>query len=461
MGGGPCPGHGPGRTTVPGSLARMSVEDPLQLEATEVLSRLIRHNTVNPPGNERPAQEELAALLRDAGLEVELLGSSEERPNLIARLRAPDAAPGPTLCLLSHVDTVLAHAEDWTHDPWSGAVDEDGVLWGRGAQDMKSQTATEVVAAVSLAREGWRPARGELLGVAVVDEEVGGAEGAIWLTDNHPDKVRCDYLLNEGAGAVFPVDGERAYGVCLAEKGVFRFRLITDGEAGHASNPRLGSNSLLTMAPFLQAMADRQPAFDITDPPRALFAELGIPLDGDPVGALAEMERRDPVLANLVAPMLGVTMAPTRITASEKINVIPSRTVVSVDCRTPLGTDDEAALRRIHEVLGGEGYRIEVTERVIGNGSPAETPLMDAIRSFIAVEDAGARVLPTMLPAFTDSRTFRAAFPECVAYGFFPQKHMSLYESWPLVHNADERIHTNDLGLATRCYRHVARTLLG
>ena len=82
-------------------------------------------------------------------------------------------------------------------------------------------------------------------------------------------------------------------------------------------------------------------------------------------------------------------------------------------------------------------------------------------RGVMAREDPEARTVPVVLPAFTDSRTFRAAFPECVAYGFFPQKHMSLYESWPLVHNADERIHTNDLGLATRCYRHVARTLLG
>jgi acetylornithine deacetylase/succinyl-diaminopimelate desuccinylase-like protein len=437
----------------------MTAADALQHETTEVLSRLVQHNTVNPPGNERAAQEELAALLTDAGLEVELLGRTHERPNLIARLRGH--APGPTLCLLSHVDTVLAHADEWEHDPWSGHVDDDGMLWGRGSQDMKSQTAAEVVAAASLAREGWRPARGDLLVVAVVDEEVGGADGAIWLTDTHPDKVRCDYLLNEGAGAVFPVDGQRAYGVCLAEKGVFRFRLITDGVAGHASNPRLGSNSLLTMAPFLQAMADRQPEFDITDPPRQLFAALDIPLDGDPVGALAELERRDPVLANLVAPMLGVTMAPTRIVASEKINVIPSKTVVSVDCRTPPGMGETEALARIHEVLGGEGYRIEITERVIGNGSPADTPLMDAIKGFMAVEDGGARVLPTMLPAFTDSRTFRNAFPDCVAYGFFPQKHMSLYESWPLVHSANERIATVDLGLATRCYRHVAKQLLG
>ena len=110
------------------------------------------------------------------------------------------------------------------------------------------------------------------------------------------------------------------------------------------------------------------------------------------------------------------------------------RTTVAVDCRTPPGADTDAALRRIHEVLGGEGYTLEITEEVIGNGSSADTPLMDAIRSFIDVEDPGARVLPTMLPAFTDSRTFRDAYPDLVAYGFFPMKHTTLADSWPLVH---------------------------
>ncbi|MGH2841479.1 MAG: M20/M25/M40 family metallo-hydrolase, partial [Solirubrobacteraceae bacterium] len=119
----------------------------LQQETTELLQRLIRANTVNPPGDERAAQEGLAADLGAAGFEVELLGAVPERPNLVARLRG--AAPGPTLCLLSHVDTVLATPADWTHDPWSGDL-HDGYVWGRGALDMKSQTAAEVVAALSL-----------------------------------------------------------------------------------------------------------------------------------------------------------------------------------------------------------------------------------------------------------------------------------------------------------------------
>ena len=432
--------------------------DDLERETTELLQRLVRFNTVNPPGNERPAQEHLAALLGDAGFEVQLLGRTEERPNLVARLRG--TGDGPTLCLLSHVDTVLADASDWQRDPWSGDV-VDGELWGRGALDMKSQTAAEVVAAVTLARAGWRPAYGDLLVVCVVDEETGGGEGAVWLTEHHPDACRCDMLLNEGAGGVFPFGDERLYGVCVAEKGVFRFTVTTDGVAAHASTPRMGENALLKMVPFLQAMGDRQPPYDITETPRALLAELGLPLDGDPAPVLAALRERDPVIAVLVEPMLGVTLAPTRIFASEKINVIPSRTTLAVDCRTPPGMDEDEVRARIQAVLGTNGYALEFTEKVVGNSSPPQSPLMDALRGWVAREDPGARVVPTMLPAFTDSRTFRAAFPECVAYGFFPQRAMTLYETWPLVHSRDERIATADLGLAARCYRDVTKELLG
>src|SRR5919202_4607102 len=143
----------------------------LQTEAVEVLRRLIRFNTVNPPGAERAVQEYLAGYLSDAGLECELLARDPERPNLVARLRG--RADGPTLCYLGHVDTVLATPEEWSHDPWSGDV-ADGFLWGRGALDMKSQTAAEGVAAVTLARSGWQPARGELKVISAVDEEAGG-----------------------------------------------------------------------------------------------------------------------------------------------------------------------------------------------------------------------------------------------------------------------------------------------
>ena len=426
----------------------------LQAETTQLLAELIRFDTVNPPGAERPAQEHLGAILRDAGFEVELVGRTEERPNLVARLRGE--GDGPVLCLLSHMDTVLATPEEWSHGPWSGDV-ADGFLWGRGALDMKSQTAAEAVAALSLAREGWRPPRGDLLVVVCADEEAGGVEGVQWLCENHPDLVRCDYVLNEGAGAHIPFDGQRVYGVCVAEKGVFRFTLRTDGVAGHASMPKIGDNALLKIPPLLEAMGARQPAWDVTDGPRAMLEGLGLSADEEGLGALRE---RDPLLAMVVEPMLGVTLAPTMVHASDKINVLPSRAEIKVDCRVPPGIGREQTERRIREVLGDDGYTLTFNEETIGNASPVESPLMQAIEDWIGEHDAEARVVPTILPGFTDSRTFRTHFPDCVAYGFFPMRHMSLYDSAPLIHSADERIDVRDLGFAAQFFRDVTQRLL-
>jgi acetylornithine deacetylase/succinyl-diaminopimelate desuccinylase-like protein len=454
-------------------------------EAQELLARLIRFNTVNPPGNERDAQEFLAAHLRDAGFHCELLGATAERPNLVARLRADGGVDGggdtsagagggaggngPTLCYLGHVDTVLADPADWTHDPWSGDVD-GGFVWGRGALDMKSQVAAEVAAAASLARSGWRPARGELLIVAVVDEETGGSLGAQWITQTHPRKVRCDMLLNEGGGAVFEYAGRRCYGVCCAEKGVFRFTVTTDGVAGHASMPAMGDNALAKMAPVLARLAARQPALRPTDEPLAFLRGIGEDAD-DPAGSIARLAAADETLATMFAPMFGVTFTPTRIEASEKINVIPSRAQLKVDCRVPPGLGEREVREDIAEILGphpgdgdgdGDGaWRVDFTERVVGNRSPLQSPLMDAIGDWIGERDPGAQTVPVVLPGFTDSRHFRLAFPDCVAYGFFPQRHQSMQQSAPLIHGADERIDLRDLAFATELYRDLAQRVLG
>jgi acetylornithine deacetylase/succinyl-diaminopimelate desuccinylase-like protein len=440
-----------------------------ETEAEELLAALIRFNTVNPPGNERAAQEFLAEHLTAAGFICELLGAEPGRPNLVARLRpdgggaasARSGAEGPTLCYLGHVDTVLADPVAWSHDPWSGAI-ADGFLWGRGALDMKSQVAAEVAAAAALARSGWRPARGELLLVAVVDEETGGSLGAKWITETHPEKVRCDLLVNEGGGAVFEYGGTRCYGVCCAEKGVFRFNVITDGVAGHASMPGMGDNALLKMAPVLERLGARQPTYRLTDEPRAFLAGIGESPD-DPVASVAHLRAADPRLATMFEPMLGVTFTPTRISASEKVNVIPSRAELRVDCRVPPGLGEREVRDGIAEVLGEEDgtWHVEFTERVVGNRSPVASELMDVIAAWVAENDPGARVVPVVLPGFTDSRHFRLAFPECVAYGFFPHRHQSLLESAPLVHGADERIDLRDLAFATQMFGDLAMRVLG
>jgi acetylornithine deacetylase/succinyl-diaminopimelate desuccinylase-like protein len=412
----------------------------LQAEATDVLATLIRFDTVNPPGNERACQEWLKGYLEDAGLECELLCAEDpERPNLVARLRGD--ADGPSLGYLSHVDTVLADPADWRHDPWSGEV-HDGALWGRGAVDMKSQTAAEAVAAAHLARNGWRPPRGELKLIAVVDEETGGRLGAQWLTERRPDAVRVDWLLNEGAGAVMLYGDRRLYGVCCAEKGTFRFRVSARGRAG------------------LERLAGSRAGNDVVDEPRAFLESIGED-PADPEGAVERMRATEPRLAAMLEPTLGATFAPTLISAGEKINVIPARAEFTVDCRLPPGLDRDVAERRARELIGeADGLELEFIERVVGNRSPVESPLMDAIAGWVRDVDPDGEAVPVVLPAFTDSRWFRAAFPDCVAYGFFPQRHQDLYASWPLMHSADERLDVRDVGFATQFFADLPRRLL-
>jgi acetylornithine deacetylase/succinyl-diaminopimelate desuccinylase-like protein len=149
------------------------------------------------------------------------------------------------------------------------------------------------------------------------------------------------------------------------------------------------------------------------------------------------------------------------VRGSQKINVIPARAELRVDCRVPPGLGADHARRRVEEVLGGDGYEIRFDEQVVGNRSPIESPLMDHIRDFLAREVPGAVTFPAVLPGFTDSRWFREAFPECVAYGFFPRRAMDLFEAFPLIHSADERIPVEDLALATRFFAELAPKVLG
>jgi acetylornithine deacetylase/succinyl-diaminopimelate desuccinylase-like protein len=431
----------------------------LAQEATSLLQRLIRHNTVNPPGNERPAQEMLQAELEAAGFECELIGVASERPNLIARLAG--RADGPRLCLLGHVDTVLADASEWQVDPWSGEL-RDGFLWGRGALDMKGQVACEVAAACELGRSGWRPDAGELIVIVTCDEEAGATLGAKWLCEQVPEKVRCDLIVNEGAGEALDFDGRRFYTVVVGEKGVFRFTLTTVGRAGHASMPDIGDNALLRMVEVLGRLDGRQPPYDRYAAGTAPF-EVLVGDASDLAGAVERVRAIEPRLASQLDPTLHVTIAPTMIRASAKENVIPSRCTVQVDCRVPPGLGADHVRRRVEELIGPErdgGYRLEFTDDIVGNSSPLGGPLANALRDFAERTDPGATLLPLVLPGFTDSHWFRKAFPECVAYGFFPQRAMSFFETAPLIHAPDERIALDDVELAARFYRELALDVL-
>jgi acetylornithine deacetylase/succinyl-diaminopimelate desuccinylase-like protein len=432
--------------------------------AVALLQELIRIDTVNPPGNEERAQLLLAETLTEAGFECELLAAEPGRPNLVARLRGDTA--GPTLCLLGHADTVPANPAEWSFDPWAGDI-VDGEVRGRGAQDMKDQVAAEVAAAAALGHQGWRPRKGELLVVITADEETGAAAGAQWLCREHPDKVRSDYVLNEGGGVSFEFDGRRFYTLCVGEKGPCRFRLRAHGVAGHASLPGMGDNALLKLAPALERLRG-QPPLDPTPEGVAFVAALtGEDVDGDDRGALeAAVERlretAPEVTAYLAEPMLRVTLVPTMASASLKENVIPSSAELLVDCRVPPGMGLTEARERAQAVLGeaADGLELTFKETVVGNRSSADSPLASLIEEWLAQADPAATLVPIVMAGFSDSHWFREAFDSAVVYGFCPQRELALPEAVPLVHGADERAAVADIDLAARFYLDIVQAVL-
>ena len=432
--------------------------------AVALLQELIRIDTVNPPGNEERAQLLLAETLAAAGFECELLAAEPGRPNLVARLRGDTA--GPTLCLLGHADTVPANPSEWSFDPWAGDI-VDGEVRGRGAQDMKDQVAAEVAAAAALGHQGWRPREGELLVVITADEEMGAAAGAQWLCREHPDKVRSDYVLNEGGGVSFEFGGRRFYTFCVGEKGPCRFRLRARGVAGHASLPGMGDNALLKLAPALERLRT-QPPLDPTPEGVAFVAALtGEDVDGHDRGALeAAVERlretAPEVTAYLVEPMLRVTLVPTMASASSKENVIPSRAELLVDCRVPPGMGPTEARQRAQAVLGeaADGLELTFKDTVVGNRSPADSPLTSLIEEWLAQADPAATLVPVVMAGFSDSHWFREAFDSAVVYGFCPQRELALPEAIPLVHGADERAAVADIDLAARFYLDIVQAVL-
>ena len=429
-------------------MATVSLRD----EAVELLQRLIRLDTVNPPGNETLAAECLRDYLAAQGVETELLARDPGRANLVARLRGGD---GPTLAFLCHTDTVVADASEWARDPWSGELVGEEV-WGRGALDMKNQVAASAVAFASLAREGFRPT-GDLVLIAAADEEVGKRFGLEWLCEEHPETVRVDYAVNEGGGERMVLGGKPYYLCASAEKMTAPFRLRVRGRSGHASMPAIADNALVTAARLIEALAEHRPEAAI-GPEVAGF--LDVVLGERPAAreVLARLRAFDPLAAELIEPLLAYTLAPTMISASESRNVVPGTCDVTVDCRILAGQSPEDVEPSVRAILGDADYELEWIERWGGTRSALETPLWSAIEGWVEELEPAARVAPLCCSGFTDSHWLRAAFGT-VAYGFFPMRTMAPELAARLIHSANERVHVNDLELGVEFLRHIARTL--
>jgi acetylornithine deacetylase/succinyl-diaminopimelate desuccinylase-like protein len=361
------------------------------------------------------------------------------------------------LLLLSHTDTVVADAAEWTVDPWSGELRDDEI-WGRGALDMKGQVAASAVALATLAREGFEPA-GDLVFTAVADEEVGEGFGLPWLCAEHPDAVRTDYALNEGAGERIELLGRPFYLCSSAEKMSSPFRLRVHGRAGHASVPGIADNALVKAAPLIEKLAAYRPQPQLGPETSALVEAIaGRPLEA--AEALELAREVDPTAAELLEPLLSLTLSPTMISASERRNVIPHLCEVDVDCRLLPGQAQAEVEPLLREVLGEGEYDFEWIEGRGGTRSTIESPLWDAVASFVAETEPDAALLPVSVAGFTDSHWLREAFGT-VAYGFFPMRTMDSQLAARLIHSADERIAVDDLELAVRCFRHAAVEVTG
>ena len=434
--------------------APLSATVSLRDEVTGLLQELIRLDTVNPPGNETRAAELLRAYLEENGVACELHAKEPERANLVARI--PGTGDGPRLALLSHTDTVLADPAEWQVDPWSGEL-RGGEIWGRGALDMKGQVAASAVAMASLAREEFRPS-GDLIFVAAADEEVGVDIGLSWLCAEHPEAVRAEYSLNEGAGDRVEIGARPFYLASTAEKMSSPFVLRVRGRSGHASMPAIADNALVKASRMIQKLGEFTPEPRLEPEVSALFESVaGVP-PADAAQVLEVARAVDPLAAELVEPLLGITFSPTMISASQKRNVIPAVCEVTVDCRLLPGQPQSEAEEVVRELLGEDDYELEWVEGYGGTRSPMEGPLWDAIVSWVADTEPSAAVAPICLAGFTDSHWMRDAFGT-VAYGFFPLRYMDPQVATRLVHSADERARVDDLELGVEFLRYAAQAM--
>ena len=428
-------------------MATLSLRD----EAASLLQELIRLDTVNPPGNETVAAEHLRAYLEANGVACELYAKVPERANLVARI--PGTGDGSRLLLLSHTDTVLADPSEWRLDPWSGEL-LDGQVWGRGALDMKGQTAASAVAIASLQREGFEPA-GDLIFAACADEEVGAGFGLQWLVEAHPEAVRAKYCINEGGGDRLVLDGRPFYVCSTAEKMSAPFKLTVHGRSGHASRPGIADNALVKSAPLIERLGSFRDEPELGPEVAAFMRALCgvVPVPREAVRAARGIH---PLAGDIVEPLLGTTLAPTMVEASKKRNVIPNRCELTVDCRILPGHTQAEVEAKVAELLEGAEYELAWIEAQGGTRSPVGTPLWDVVESFVAEIEPEAETVPLLLSGFTDSHWVRQGFGT-VAYGFFPMRTMEPELAARLIHSADERIELEDLELGVRFLRHAAQ----
>lgn len=422
-------------------------------EAVPLLSALIQARSCNPPGNEAAAARVLGTYLRRAGIDIAVYEAAAARHNLVARIRG--AGGGPSLLLLSHLDTVDADAGEWSVDPWRGEVGQ-GSVWGRGALDLKGQAAAQAVAVASLLREGTI-LRGDIVLAATADEECDSVHGTRWLQDVHPEALRADFALTHGAGDRMVIDDRAVYFCATAERAKAGLTLTLGAPA---ALPMLAGNAnVITRAARVTAqVAGQHAGAGLLDEVAAVIRPLaGREFPPEEIAARALAVH--PALETLLEPLTGATLAPSRIRSFSTAGR-PAVCEIDFDCWLLPGQGRTEVEEIIAAAVRGLDHRLSWRPVRGGSRSPRHTALWRAIQAFVQDVDPGCALLPLCDAGFTDAHWLRERHGT-VAYGFFPMREMTTQEAARCVHGPDERLPLADLELQIAFYRRVVAEVCG
>src|SRR5580704_7601076 len=423
-------------------------------EAARFAVDLIRIDTTNRgggDGRERPAAEYVAARLAEAGVEPVLLESAPGRANVVARVSGSD--PGePALLLHGHLDVVPADPASWSVHPFSGEI-RDGVLWGRGAVDMKNADAVLLAVVAQWARGGIRPRRDIVLAFTA-DEEDTAEFGARFLVERHPGLFEgCTEAVGESGAFTFHAGpGQRLYPIASAERGTAWLKLTARGRAGHGAKPN-PENAVTRLAGAVTRIGAYTWPLRLIPTVRAAVEAIatagGVPL---PSGALDGGLAVDELLAalgpggTLVSGTVRNSANPTMLQAGYKINVIPGEAVAYVDGRVLPGF--EAEFRASLDELTGADVTWEYAHSEIPLEAPLDAPVMASMARALLAEDPGSTIVPYCMSGGTDAKQFSRLGLTC--YGFTPLVLPEGYDYYAMFHGTDERIPLSALAAGVR-----------
>jgi acetylornithine deacetylase/succinyl-diaminopimelate desuccinylase-like protein len=430
--------------------------EALEREVAALLRRLVGCDTSNPPGRETQAAAILEEYLGAAGgLHCERVAKDEARTNLLVRL--PGTGTGPSLAFLGHLDVVPARREDWSVEPFAG-IERDGVIWGRGAVDMKCQVAATAVALATLAREGFQP-NGDLMLLLLADEEVGDAGvGSPYFVQARPDLCP-DYIVGEGAGERFTTASGPVYLLDCGVKATSSATLTVHGRAGDASLPGAGIDALTEIARLLARLDAYRSPVRVPEEIEPVLDALGGTGDTREE-RLAAARAAHPGLDRVLGALVGTVMRATLLEAPGPANAVADRAIATIECIVLPSTTRADIESELRAALGPGRYELDIVDPRGGRVSPPDTPLRDAIEEFLAEHDPDARLLPALGYGFSDCDVMREAYGS-VAYGFIPFRHADPMTNLETKHGPDERVATADLLFQTRAAIAIARSIGG